>query len=370
MRQPDEKNKIFLDMLQHPEKYSDRQIETVMSEQDKPVDVEAEWNDFCNKTIGRNNVCSINGQQTRSKSVRWWHAIAVVAVAVVGMCGLLTLTDKEDGALLANYKDGGEYLDSIERDISVFVPSQNLEPQKLNNATKPATQQFAENKTALPDNIVRVRGKNSTMHDKEGVLIVNGQKLQRQDMYYVFNQEDIKSINVWKDDAKTETYVARYGNQVKYGVIEIFLKKGRELAYADILGNNPDSDGVFNAADKMPSYPGGRTALDAYLKENLKSPSVLQDSALCGQVVISFVVEKNGKLTNFKWHNLLKNGANQVCADSAVTALCADEAFRICRMMPRWTPGAVHTDDGYKNVRVRYFLPLSFGNQRKAMRLR
>ena len=46
MQTPDEKTKMFLDMQEHPEKYSDWQIEAMMEELDQMPDVEKEWNKF------------------------------------------------------------------------------------------------------------------------------------------------------------------------------------------------------------------------------------------------------------------------------------------------------------------------------------
>lgn len=59
------------------------------------------------------------------------------------------------------------------------------------------------------------------------------------------------------------------------------------------------------------------------------------------------------------------------CTDTVVSAAFAEEVLRVCRMMPRWISGEIYTDNGYRNVRAKYFQPFRFGEwESKGMRIR
>ena len=80
-----------MDVQQHPEKYSDEQIEAMMAELDKPVDVEAAWKDFCSKNRVGEIPRTVSGQPAKRISLRWWQAIAAVVIIAQGVWGVTTL---------------------------------------------------------------------------------------------------------------------------------------------------------------------------------------------------------------------------------------------------------------------------------------
>lgn len=108
-----------------------------------------------------------------------------------------------------------------------------------------------------------------------------------------------------------------------------------------------DSNGIFEsvALEEQPEYPGGMPALYTYLQKNIKYPQSAKDNGIQGKVFVSFVIEKNGSITNVK---VLKgiNGAPE----------CDSEAVRVIRMMPDWTPGKLNG----KPVRAKYTIPIKF----------
>ena len=116
-----------------------------------------------------------------------------------------------------------------------------------------------------------------------------------------------------------------------------------------ILGNNDEyhpqgEEEVFSGnVDKMPEFPGGVNAMMEYLRGNLKYPESAKKYKQEGRVFIGFVVEKDGSVTNV---NVLRG----VCEE------LDNEAVRVVKAMPRWTPGM---NEG-KPVRVQYTLPVVF----------
>lgn len=101
---------------------------------------------------------------------------------------------------------------------------------------------------------------------------------------------------------------------------------------------------IFDRAEVMPSFLGGIPALFDFIKSNLQYPSLAFENGLEGKVIVKFVVEKDGSITNAV---VLKDG---------VGGGCADEALRIINNMPKWKPG---TQRG-KPVRTYYLLPVNF----------
>ncbi len=92
-----------------------------------------------------------------------------------------------------------------------------------------------------------------------------------------------------------------------------------------------------------PEFPGGTTGLITYLSQQIKYPASAYQDKVEGLSVISFVIEKNGKVSNAT----VKKGFHKDC-DA--------EALRVVRSMPDWTPGK----KGGKNVRTEYTLPVQF----------
>ena len=97
---------------------------------------------------------------------------------------------------------------------------------------------------------------------------------------------------------------------------------------------------IFISTDGMPEFPGGEQALYDFLAKNIRIPS---EPDVIGKVFVSFVVEKDGTITNPK-----------VLRD--IGAGCGEEALRVVRMMPKWKPG-MHKG---KAVRVQYTMPVVF----------
>ncbi len=100
---------------------------------------------------------------------------------------------------------------------------------------------------------------------------------------------------------------------------------------------------VFDVVEQMPSFPGGQGALMQYLANNIKYPVVAQENGVQGRVVVSFVVERDGSITD-------------VQVVRSVDPSLDREAQRVVKSMPKWIPGKQNG----QAVRVKYNVPVSF----------
>ena len=100
---------------------------------------------------------------------------------------------------------------------------------------------------------------------------------------------------------------------------------------------------VFDVVEEMPSFPGGNGALMSYLSSNVKYPVVAQENGVQGRVIVSFVVERDGSISDVK-------------VARSVDPSLDREAQRVVKSMPRWTPGKQNG----QTVRVKYTVPVVF----------
>ena len=100
---------------------------------------------------------------------------------------------------------------------------------------------------------------------------------------------------------------------------------------------------VFDVVEQMPSFPGGPSALMEYLHDHVKYPVVAQENGVQGRVVVSFIVERDGSITDVR-------------VVRSVDPSLDREAARVVSSMPRWTPGKQNGSA----VRVKYNVPVMF----------
>lgn len=102
-------------------------------------------------------------------------------------------------------------------------------------------------------------------------------------------------------------------------------------------------DSVYIFLDKIPEFPGGSAGISTYIRETLKYPvKALEDTAM-GRVDVKFIVEKDGSVSNVE---IVKS----------VHPSLDEEAIRIIKMMPHWTPGEMCG----KPKRVSFRIPITF----------
>ena len=105
----------------------------------------------------------------------------------------------------------------------------------------------------------------------------------------------------------------------------------------------PVQGDVFDVVEEMPQYPGGAEALLEFLNQNVQYPEEAEKAGIQGRVIATFVVEKDGSVSNAK-------------VVKSVDPLLDAEALRVISAMPKWKPGKQNG----QVVRVKYTVPLSF----------
>lgn len=105
-----------------------------------------------------------------------------------------------------------------------------------------------------------------------------------------------------------------------------------------------EEDQPFIKVEKMPSFQGGDlNTFRNWVKGKVRYPQIAQENGVSGKVVLSFVIEKDGSLTNIE---VLQSPDRSL----------ADEAVRVLKTSPKWEPGQQRNQP----VRVKYTLPVDF----------
>lgn len=118
-------------------------------------------------------------------------------------------------------------------------------------------------------------------------------------------------------------------------VITGFLPKKEEVSDQTIYN--------FVSMSTPPNYPGGLYKFYEYLGKNIKYPTMAADNEVEGNVFVSFVVERDGSLTDIKVDRKLGYGTDE-------------EALRVLKLSKRWNPGIQNG----RTVRVKYNIPIKF----------
>lgn len=126
-----------------------------------------------------------------------------------------------------------------------------------------------------------------------------------------------------------------------------------DIVIAEPVGEGPKREAAvavddnkvydFVSIEKQPEYPGGLPKFYAYLSKAIKYPPMAQENNVQGKVFLSFVVERDGKLTDIQVTRGLGSGTDE-------------EAIRVLKASPRWIPGIQNG----KPVRVKYNINVNF----------
>ena len=119
--------------------------------------------------------------------------------------------------------------------------------------------------------------------------------------------------------------------------------KAKEVSAQPEPPKHEEESKVFDIVEQMPSFPGGPAALMKFLSENIKYPVVAQENGVQGRVVVAFVVERDGSITD-------------VHIARGVDPSLDKEAVRVVKSMPKWTPGKQNGSA----VRVKFNVPVAF----------
>jgi protein TonB len=150
-------------------------------------------------------------------------------------------------------------------------------------------------------------------------------------------EDEIKSQD---DLAKTNTAIGTFdvkGNDEAEGEV----LKAKEVI-ADEKPKEEETK-VFDVVEQMPEFPGGQAALLKWISDHIKYPAVAEENGIQGRVVCTFVVERDGSVTD-------------VQVARSIDPSLDKEAVRVLKQMPRWNPGKQNGS----SVRVKYTVPVTF----------
>jgi TonB family protein len=232
--------------------------------------------------------------------------------------------------------------------------AEKIDPESIESITilkdKFTTEKYGEKGK---DGVIEItsKGKSAKM-----LVIINGDVNEKEGMSKI-NTEDIESMKVLKD----EDAVKKYGDKGKNGAIEVItFKKDEKRPDVKIEKSNSDdkisakepiavvkeqpaSKDMFVAIEELPEFPGGKTAMGAWINANLKYPAEAVKAKITGKVYVNFIVSYKGKVKN-------------VVVSKSVSPLLNAEAIRVISSMPEWKPGS----QGGKPVDVQMQVPVEF----------
>ena len=108
------------------------------------------------------------------------------------------------------------------------------------------------------------------------------------------------------------------------------------LAQKTVVSQKDQKEEPFDVVEDMPAFPGGMEAMIQFISNNIQYPADAQKQKVDGRVLVNFVVEKDGSITEVK---VIKPTFPSLDA----------EAVRVVKAMPKWKP-----------VRVQFTMPINF----------
>lgn len=146
------------------------------------------------------------------------------------------------------------------------------------------------------------------------------------------SQDDLKVADPGQKDVKGDpTQTVRIDEPV-----------GNAPVSAAVTESNPNE--IFTSVEQLPDFPGGMAGFGKYLGKALRYPAVASENGVQGRVNVTFVVERDGSLTDIKpIGRTLGSGLEE-------------EAVRVLKNSPKWTPGKQNG----RAVRVQYTVPIVF----------
>lgn len=184
--------------------------------------------------------------------------------------------------------------------------------------------------------------------DNRGIGTVRGDFFHNADSIKVTFTSKAKPVAVRFNDLGLDNkYLANYVYVFKKGDNDIYSKKeqNEKESKSKEEQNESESNKIFNGddVDQQPSFPGGTNALNTFIASNLKYPVWAQEKGIQGRVVVKFIVEKDGSISNVE-------------VDRSVYPSLDNEAMRVIKNMPKWIPGQING----KAVKVECSYPFVF----------
>ena len=152
-------------------------------------------------------------------------------------------------------------------------------------------------------------------------------------------KKGVKKGTIKMGNQKIEVVEQQKKNDVQ---MEVQKESDKDFKATLTYDETPSGD-VFDVVEEMPQFPGGAQELFSYLAKNIKYPKEAEEANKQGRVIITFVVNKDGAISDAK-------------VVKSVDPLLDAEGLRVISNMPDWTPGK----QSGKAVRVKYTVPITF----------
>ena len=148
--------------------------------------------------------------------------------------------------------------------------------------------------------------------------------------------KQVVKINVVEDDIEIEDEIIIDAEADEDTEIEEYIP-------VEVEEEEVEEAQIFMVVESMPEFPGGEPELQKFLYQNIKYPQMAKESGIQGRVFVTFVVEKDGSVTDVRVLRGIGGG-------------CDEEAIRVVQKMPKWKAGKQRG----KPVRVQFNLPIKF----------
>ena len=154
----------------------------------------------------------------------------------------------------------------------------------------------------------------------------------------VKDEDEIKLDEIEKSNKAIGALTVEGNDEVGGEVLQL-----REQIAAPEPPKPAEENTVHDFVEQMPSFPGGMGALMSWLSQNIKYPVIAAENGVEGRVIVQFVVEKDGSITDVK-------------IAKSVDPSLDKEATRVVSSMPHWIAGRQNGNP----VRVKYTVPVTF----------
>ncbi|OFY67770.1 MAG: hypothetical protein A3H98_12335 [Bacteroidetes bacterium RIFCSPLOWO2_02_FULL_36_8] len=134
---------------------------------------------------------------------------------------------------------------------------------------------------------------------------------------------------------------------MKQIVVNLLILLSFQTLFGQIINNEKDSkpkdDEIFIIVEKLPEFPGGMDSLSSFIRNNLEYPETAKKDSIEGRVIITYVIDTNGRITN----PIVAKGVREDLDQAAL---------ELVKKIPAWSPGVQKG----KNVAVKQALPIRF----------
>ena len=331
MKPSDDKKTRFLDMQQHPENYTDEQLEAMMAELDQPVDAEAAWEEFSKKSIATNCPTETSTKSPKHSALRWWWTAAAIIAIVFGVWAFMSSPGKEADKQLAEHI--GEEVKTVTGEEVV----DNNPPSATEFAENAKQNDIVAEEKLLAQNADKSKGQSTTKPaDKAAGHAAKDEAANELAEEVTTEEGSTFSVNPYN------IIIGNPGNMVAGGL------SGTGAAYRGFGSSSSasvhyDGDHIYEVPEQMPSFPGGDEALYQWVYDHMQYPEECKEQGVQGRVMVQLVIGKDGSIESAQ-------------APRSPHEALSKEAIRLVKSMPKWEPGR-HNG---RMVRSYLYLPITF----------